>query len=66
MDFGAIYHFLFETFEGIGVLVLTGLVISVLVCIVMELKTRRTYVDRGPAEDDDFFFFDDESENEEK
>ena len=63
MDFNAIYHFLFETFGGIGVLVGAGLVISVIACLVMEWKTRRTFKDRGPADDeddDDFTFFDDE------
>ena len=63
MDFASLYHFLFETFEGIGLLVLIGLTdSSVLACVIMEWKTRRTFKDRGPVEedDDDFTFFDDE------
>ncbi|MDO4590903.1 MAG: hypothetical protein Q4B35_05870 [Slackia sp.] len=62
MDFGSLYHFLFETFAGIGILIGAGLVISVIACLVMEWKTRRTFKDRGPVEDDDddFTFFDDE------
>ena len=64
MDFNAIYHFLFESFAGIGVLVLAILLISVLACVNMEWKTRRTFKDRGPAEDDDdFMFFDDDEDD---
>lgn len=63
MDFQALYHFLFESFEGIAVLVLLGLVISIIACLIMEWKTRRVFKDRGPADDDDdFLFFDDEEE----
>lgn len=63
MDFNAIYHFLFESFAGIGILVLAGLLISVIACVIMEWRTRRTFKDRGPAEDDDdFMFFDDEDD----
>lgn len=66
MDFAAIYHFLFESFAGIGILVGAGLVISVLACLIMEWKTRRTFKDRGPVdeEDDGFSFFEDEEEEE--
>lgn len=62
MDFQSIYHFLFETFAGIGILVVAGLAVSVIACLIMEWKTRRTFKDRGPVEDDDddFTFFDDE------
>ena len=62
MDFGSLYHFFFETFAGIGLLIGGGLVISVIACLIMEWKTRRTFKDRGTAddEDDDFTFFDDE------
>ncbi len=57
----AVYHFLFETFAGIGVLVLIVLLASLIACIIMERKTRRTFKDQGPAEDDDnFTFFDDD------
>lgn len=66
MDFAAIYHFLFESFAGIGILVGAGLVISVLACLIMEWKTRRTFKDRGPVdeEDDGFSFFEDEEDEE--
>ena len=60
MDFGAIYHFLFETYVGIGVLVAISLVVCVIIAAVLELRTRKTYVDRGPsADDDEWSLFDD-------
>lgn len=66
MDFNAIYSFLFESYAGIGILVLAGLIISVIACLIMEWKTRQTFKDRGPVEDDDddFSFFDDDEEDE--
>lgn len=65
MDFNAIYHFLFETFQGIGVLVAAGFIISIIACFVLEMKTRRTYQDRGPADDnEEFLFFDCEDDPE--
>ena len=61
MDFGEIYHFLFETYVGIGVLVAISLVLCVIIAFVLELRTRKTYVDRGPQDDDDdWSFFDDD------
>lgn len=65
MDFNAIYHFLFESFAGIGILVGAGLVISIIACLIMEWKTRRAFKDRGPVEedDDDFAFFDDDDDD---
>ena len=60
MDFGAIYHFLFETYVGIGVLVAISLVVCIAIAAVLELRTRKTYVDRGPSDDDDeWSLFDD-------
>ena len=52
MDFGEIYHFLFETYAGIGVLLITCLVLCIIIAAVLEMRTRKTYVDRGPDEDD--------------
>ena len=60
MDFGEIYHFLFETYAGIGVLVAVSLVLCVIIAAVLELRTRKRYVDRGPAaEEDEWAMFDD-------
>ena len=52
MDFGGIYHFLFETFYGIGCLVGLGLIISFIACIVLERKTRSIYKNHEKTEDD--------------
>ena len=66
MDFAAIYHFLFETYAGIGVLVAISLVLCIIIAAVLELRTRKTYVDRGPRdEDDEWSIFDDEEEKSE-
>ena len=65
MDAGAIYHFLFETYTGIGILVAAGLVISLNLCVIMERKTRSVYKDRGPKTDDEWSLFDDDDDEEE-
>lgn len=66
MDAGAIYHFLFETYTGIGILVAAGLVISLILCVVMERKTRSVYKDRGPKTDDEWSLFDDDDDEDEE
>ena len=65
MDFAALYQFLFETYAGIGVLVAVSLVLCVIIAALLELRTRKTYVDRGPSSDDDEWsiFDDDEGAN---
>ncbi len=64
MNFEEITHFLFETYAGVGVLILAGLILSVLVCAIWERKTRKTYVDRGPAKDEWAIFSDEEDDEE--
>ena len=66
MDFAALYHFLFETFEGIGCLVGIGIVASVLACVIMERRTRKLYKNHQPSEDDWSFFDDDDEEDDEE
>ena len=66
MDFGEIYHFLFETYAGIGVLVAVSLVLCIIIAAVLELRTRKTFVDRGPKsddEEDEWSFFDDDDDD---
>lgn len=53
MDFAEIYHFLFETYAGIGVLVAVSLVLCVIIAAVLELRTRKTFIDRGPQSEDE-------------
>ena len=65
MDFGEIYTFLFETYAGIGVLIVISLVACTILAAVMEVRTRKRFVDRGPRsedEEDEWSFFDDEEE----
>ena len=52
MDFDQIYHFIFETYEGIGVSVLVCLLICVLLAFILERRTRKIYKDRPKSEDD--------------
>lgn len=65
MDIMEIYNFLFNTMPGIGCLVGAGLVISFIAAIILERKTRKTFVHRekGP---DDWSLFDDDDEDEEE
>lgn len=62
MDIGEIYHFLFETMPGIGVLIGAGIVISLIVCVVLERKTRRQFKNHEKTEDDWSLFDDDDEE----
>ena len=66
MDFGAIYHFLFETYEGIGCLIGIGLVLSILVSLILEHRTRKRFSNHEAGEDDWSFFDDDSDEEDEK
>ena len=43
MDFNEIYHFLFETYWGIGVLVGSGIVLSIIVSLILEIRTRKMF-----------------------
>lgn len=63
MDFAEVYHFLFETYVGIGVLVGVSLVLCIIIAALLELRTRKAFVDRGPRpedEEDEWSLFDDD------
>lgn len=64
MDIMEIYHFLFETMPGIGVLVGSGIVLSLLVCIILERKTRKQFKNHAKTNDDWSLFDDDDDEEE--
>ncbi|MGI6045550.1 MAG: DUF6724 family protein [Eggerthellaceae bacterium] len=53
MDWNALYHFFFETFEGIGALVGIGIVLSLIINVILERRTRRIYVNHPKDEDED-------------
>ena len=61
MDLAAIYHFIFETYAGIGCLIGAGIVISVIAAVISERKTRKVYRDRGERPKDN----EDDNEDEE-
>lgn len=65
MDITELYHFLFETPEGVGCLIGICLVLSLIVCVIMERRTRKRFADR-PKGEDDWSIFDDDDEDEEK
>lgn len=65
MSFDELYHFLFETYAGMGVLMGAVLVVSIIVCIVLERRTKRLFRDRGPAGADEWSLFGGDEEDEE-
>lgn len=61
MDFNEIYHLVFETYAGIGILVGAGLVISIIVSIIFEFRTRKLYRNHEIQDaDDEWSIFGDE------
>lgn len=46
MDIGEIYHFLFETMPGVGVLILAGIVLSIILSAIFEVGIRKRYKTR--------------------
>lgn len=61
MDFNEIYRLLFETYLGIGILVGAGIVISLIVCILLEIKTRKVYRNHElDPEEDEWAIFEEE------
>ena len=48
-----IFAFLFQTREGFALLFVVCLIISVVVAFVLERRTHKLYVDRGPKSGDD-------------
>lgn len=66
MDIAELYHFLFETYAGIGVLVGAGIVLSILVCIIFEFRTRKLYRNHEPNDDEWSLFYDEVEQGEEE
>lgn len=63
MDFNEIYHFLFETYAGIGVLVGAGLVLSLIASVIFEFRTRKRYRNHeAPPEEDEWSIFEEDLE----
>ena len=55
MDFAELYHFLFETIEGIGCLIVACLVLTTIIAAILEYRTRKTFKDRGEKDTDTEF-----------
>ena len=47
MGFAGIYHFIFETYAGLAILMGGCLVICFILAFVLEKRTRKRYRDRG-------------------
>lgn len=45
----SIYHFLFETFEGIVILVVGAILLSIIVCIIMEVRYKKALKEHHEA-----------------
>lgn len=61
MDFNEIYHLLFETYAGIGILVGAGIVLSLIVSVLLEIKTRKVYRNHEvDSENDEWAIFEEE------
>lgn len=52
-----IFDFIFNTREGVAVLFFSGLVIFGIAAFVLEKRTSKLYVDRGPKKDDEDSWF---------
>ncbi len=66
MDLTEIYHFLFETYTGIGILMGAGIVLSIIACVIFEFRTRKLYHDHEPAADEWSLFYDEIEEGEDQ
>lgn len=61
MDWDGLYHFVFETYQGVGASILVCLVLCVIAAVITERRTRKKFKDR-PKGEDDFDLFDDDDE----
>ncbi len=49
----AFFSFLFNTREGVAIVFVAGIVICAIAAFLLEKRTHKIYVDRGPKDDDD-------------
>ncbi len=49
INFDEIYHFLFETFNGVIVLICASLVVCIIACVIMEHRTKKMLRERKEA-----------------
>ena len=62
---GGFFGFLFGTYQGLGVLVGSFLILSFIIAFILERRTRKVFKDRGPAAPGSSFFDDEEDETSE-
>lgn len=53
-----VFNFLFGTRPGVGILFFAGIVIFGIIAFVLEKRTHKMYVDRGPEGDGEEGFWD--------
>lgn len=53
-----VFSFLFNTRAGVAILFVAGILIFAVLAFVLEKRTHKLYVDRGPKKDDDDSFWD--------
>lgn len=65
-----IYHFLFETFYGVTILVGAAIIISIIACAIMEHKSRKALREKQEAlaaqEEAEWNFDDDDDEEDDE
>ena len=62
MDAGQLYSFLFDSFAGVGILMVAVFVIMLLAAVILERRTRKRFRDRGERKG--MSLFDDDAEAE--
>lgn len=62
MSFDELYHFIFETYIGVGILVGVSLLLCIAIAAFLEMRTRKQFVDRGDEEQDEWSLFDDDDD----
>lgn len=67
MEIQELYHLLFETYAGIGILVGAGIVLSLIACVIFEFRTRKIYKNHvSDPGDDEWSLLEDVLEGEEE
>lgn len=51
------FNFIFNTREGVAILFFGGIVVVSIVAFLLEKRTAKIYVDRGPKKDDEDSWF---------
>lgn len=64
MEPSELYSFIFESYAGMGILIGAGLVISLIVSVIFEFRTRKMYKNHeAPTEEDEWTIFEENVAN---